>query len=123
MLTSHLEMPISPDLAIAWSETTTDQRQRDKTDSFTPCACAQGNFRRRCTFGDFCDSNEVSLAHSHVFWLEVTMRFFSLNWNPFGDSDAFLPTERQSEGSILNALADVGLCSSPRLSQSGGSIL
>ena len=35
----------------------------------------------------------------------------------------FLPMERQSKGSILNTPADVGLCSSLGLSQSGGSIL
>ena len=57
--------------------------------------------------------NEVSSRSQPCIWLEVTMGIFFLNWNPIGDSDTFLPMERQSEGSILNALAGVRLCSSP----------
>ena len=63
--------------------------------------------------------NEVSSRSHPCIWFEVMMGIFSPNWNPVGDSNTFLPTERQAAKALSSG---VGLCSSPWLSQSGDSI-
>ena len=58
----------------------------------------------------------------HMRTSSTWMGIFLLNCNPVGDPDTFLFSERQSDGSILNAPVGVGLCSSPLLSQNWGFI-
>ena len=77
---------------------------------------------RRCSFGDFCDSNWSLLLLSTMYLDQSNdgnlLRKLKSSWR-LGRVSTLGETER---GSILIALAGVGLCSSPWLSQSGGSI-